>query len=56
MPHPTLHAGYRGVIIDDTMSMAGHVRCVCHVAYCHIHSIARIMNCVIIVACKTLMP
>ena len=43
-----------GVEIDDTMSMAVHVRRVCQVAYCHIRSIAKIRKCLTTAACKTI--
>ena len=43
-----------GVVIDDTMSMAVHVRRVCQVAYCHIRSIAKIRKCLTTAACKTI--
>ena len=40
MPKPSIRD--IDVEIDDTMSMAVHVRRVCQVAYCHIRSIAKI--------------
>ena len=43
-----------GVVIDDTMSMAVHVRRVCQVAYWHIRSIAKIRKCLTTAACKTI--
>ena len=43
-----------GVEIDDTMSMAVHVRRVCLVAYCHIRSIVKIRKCLTTAACKTI--
>ena len=44
-----------GVEIDDTMSMAVHVRRVCQVAYCHIRSIAKIRKCLTTAAFKTIL-
>ena len=52
MPKPSIRD--IGVEIDDTMSMAVHVRRVCQVAYCHIRSIAKIRKCLTTAACKTI--
>ena len=43
-----------GVEIEDTMSMAVHVRRVCQVAYCHIRSITKIRKCLTTAAFKTI--
>ena len=43
-----------GFVLDDTISMAGQIRRVCQVAYCHIRSIATIRKCLSTTACRTI--